>query len=169
MARKRQASIIDMLGGVKKSLCSQVEHDEDLEMENYDIVTVLETQSSSSIMAKGTENEDDNLLELNDEQEEMMDEDQQIENEKDNEDFISQKETNKEQPDLSTCELNCDSPGSVLQSINLVNNNCADVCCSSDTKPFQPFNKEVLKEMTNSVRKFNSTWFKLYVFMANIM
>ena len=31
-----------MLGRVKKSLCSQVEHDEDLEMENDDIVTVLE-------------------------------------------------------------------------------------------------------------------------------
>ena len=29
-----------MLGGV--CLCSQVEHDEDLEMENDDIVTVLE-------------------------------------------------------------------------------------------------------------------------------
>ena len=56
-----------MLGGVKKSLCSQVEHDEDLEMENDDIVTVLETQSNSSIMARETENEDDNLLELNDE------------------------------------------------------------------------------------------------------
>ena len=146
-----------------------MEHDEDLEMENDDIVTVLETQSSSSIMAKGTENEDDNLLELNDEQEEIMDEDQQIENEKDNEDLVSQKEINKEQPDLSTCEINCDSPGSALQSINLVNNNCADVCYSNDTKPFQPFNKDVLKEMTNGVRKFNSTWFKLYVFMANIM
>ena len=42
MARKRQASTIDMLGGVKKSLCSQMEHDEDLEMENDDIVTVSE-------------------------------------------------------------------------------------------------------------------------------
>ena len=146
MARKRQASIIDMLGGVKKSLCSQVEQDEDLEMDNDDIVAVLETQRNSLIIAKETENEDDNLLELNDEQEEMMDEDQQIENEKDNEDVVSQKEVNKEQPDLSTCEINCDSPGSALQSINSVNNNCADVCCSNDTKPDRALHYEVIKK-----------------------
>ena len=95
-----------------------------------------------------------------------MDEDQQIENEKDNEDVVSQKEINKEQHDLSTCEINCDSPGSALQSINSVNNNCADVCCSSDTTPFQPFNKEVLKEMTSGGCKFNSTWFKLYLWLT---
>ena len=96
----------------------------------------------------------------------MMDEDQQIENEKDNEDVVSQKEINKEQHDLSTCEINYDSPGSALQSINSVNNNCADVYCSSDTTPFQPFNKEVLKEMTSGGCKFNSTWFKLYLWLT---
>ena len=64
-----------------------------------------------------------------------------------------------DQVDVST-ESNCESTEITNADV------CNDICCSNDTKPFQPSDKALLRKLTRNGRNFVSGWFKEYPWLT---